>query len=97
MYSTYKWQNSQIVIYEPCNKQDLMYMLKKHRFMRILYDGVKVYAWQADIAEHYTVRQILSLSDKFIGLTFDNGQIIPSFESIKDSILYKFMVEFLGD
>ncbi len=94
MFSTYNWSNSQIIIYEPCDSKDLMYIIKKHSFIRILYNGTKVYAWQADEADHHTARQILSLPDEFIGLTIDKGQIIPSFESIKDSLLHKFVTEF---
>lgn len=97
MFSVYKWQNTQVVIYEPSNKQDLMYMMEKHWFMRIFYNGVKVYAWQDNTINHNTAKQILMLSDDFIGLTIDNGQIIPSIESIKDSILYKFITDFWKD
>ena len=88
---------TQVVIYEPSNKQDLMYMMEKHWFMRIFYNGVKVYAWQDNTINHNTAKQILMLSDDFIGLTIDNGQIIPSIESIKDSILYKFITDFWKD
>ena len=29
MFSTYNWSNSQIIIYEPCDSKDLMYIIKK--------------------------------------------------------------------
>lgn len=97
MFSVYKWQNTQIAVYEPSNKQDLGYILEKYRFMRILYNGAKVYAWQADLIDHNTARKILSLSDDYIGFTIDKGQIVPSIESIKDSLLYRFITDFWKD
>ena len=86
-----------IPIYKPLTKPDICDLLKTYPILRILYDGQNIYAWKADMADHTEVSKHITHNERYIGFMIENTQIIPSFESIKDSLLYKFKTEFWKD
>jgi len=90
-------QTGKISIYKPLTKSNICDLLKEHSILRILYNGQNIYAWKADEADHTEVSKYIPYKDHYIGFMIENTQIIPSFESIKDSLLYKFKTEFWKD
>lgn len=90
-------QTEVIPIYKPLTKSDICDLLKVHSILRILYDGQNIYAWKADMADHTEVLKYITHNELYVGFMIENTQIIPSFESIKDSLLYKFKTEFWKD
>lgn len=79
------------------SKQKLLLLLDVLHTVRVLYNGKDVYAWQADMLDHKTVRPYIDKADCCIGFMIDKGVIIPSMESVKSPLLDKFKKDFLDN
>ena len=65
--------SSSVDIYRLSLRNELNTVLDRYKAVRILYDGSEAYAWQADMADHNTIRQKLGFSDEFFGFMIDHS------------------------
>lgn len=65
--------SSSVAIYRLSLRNELNALLDRYKAVRILYDGSEAYAWQADMADHQTIRRKLGFSDEFCGFMIDHS------------------------
>ncbi|MBR1605144.1 MAG: hypothetical protein IJ660_03450 [Alphaproteobacteria bacterium] len=65
--------SSSVDIYLLSSRNELNALLDRHKAVRVLYNGSEAYAWQADMADHQTIRRKLGFSDEFFGFMIDHS------------------------
>lgn len=72
--------STEFAVYKIQSKNELKGLLNKYKVLRILFDGVNTYAWDAMEADHSFVKKYISNSETYFGFMIEGNKIIQSVE-----------------
>ena len=72
--------STEFAVYKIQSKNELKGLLNKYKVLRILFDGVNTYAWNAMEADHSFVKKYIPNSETYFGFMVEGNKIIQSIE-----------------
>lgn len=78
--------STEFVVYKIQSKNELKGLLNKYKVLRILFNSINTYAWDAMEADHSFVKKYIPNNDTYFGFIIENNKIIQSIEKNNELI-----------